>query len=142
MRFPTVSVEQVREVDRIMVEGLGIELLQMMENAGRALAHRARAMLGGDAVGRRVTVLSGSGGNGGGGMVAARRLALWGAEVTVVLGQPRQPMAAVPAHQLSILGRIGVPVLAPDADPPAADLIIDASSATASPVPPGRRYRR
>jgi NAD(P)H-hydrate repair Nnr-like enzyme with NAD(P)H-hydrate epimerase domain len=40
--LPTVSVEQMREVDRIMVEGLGIELLQMMENAGRALAHRPR----------------------------------------------------------------------------------------------------
>ncbi len=36
--FPTVSVEQMREVDRIMVEGPRIELLQMMENAGRALA--------------------------------------------------------------------------------------------------------
>lgn len=139
MSFPTVSVEQMREVDRIMVEDLGIELLQMMENAGRALAHRARAMLGGDAVGRRVTVLSGSGGNGGGGMVAARRLALWGAEVTVVLGQARQPMSAVPAHQLSILGRIGVPVLAPDADLPAADLIVDALigySLTGAPRPP------
>ncbi len=50
MSFPTVSVEQMREVDRFMVEDLGAELLQMMENAGRALAHRARAMLGGDAV--------------------------------------------------------------------------------------------
>ncbi len=72
-------------------------------------------------------------------MVAARRLALWGAEVTVVLGQPRQRMAAVPAHQLSILGRIGVPVLARDADLPAADLIVDALigySLAGAPRPP------
>ncbi len=75
---PAVSVEQMREVDRVMVEELGIELQQMMENAGRALARRARVMLGGDAAGQRVTVLAGSGGNGGGGMVAARRLSIWG----------------------------------------------------------------
>lgn len=69
--IPRLSVEQMREVDRIMVEDLGIELMQMMENAGRALADRARAMLGGDAEGRQVTVLAGPGGNGGGGMVPA-----------------------------------------------------------------------
>ncbi len=69
-----VSAAQMREVDRLMVEEAGISLLQMMENAGRALALRARAMLGGDARGRRVQVLAGRGGNGGGGLAAARRL--------------------------------------------------------------------
>jgi NAD(P)H-hydrate epimerase len=34
---PWVSVEQMREVDRIMVEELGISLVRMMENAGRGL---------------------------------------------------------------------------------------------------------
>lgn len=126
MSFPTVSAEQMREVDRMMVEDLGIQLLQMMENAGRALAHRARDMLGGEAVGRRVTVLAGSGGNGGGGLVAGRRLALWGAEVTVVLGTNDQRIDAVPALQLSILRRVGVPVLGADADLPPAELILDA----------------
>jgi NAD(P)H-hydrate epimerase len=122
---PAVSVEQMREVDRVMVEELGIELQQMMENAGRALALRARLMLGGDATGQRVTVLAGSGGNGGG-MVAARRLSIWGAEVTVILGQPHGQLAGVPAHQLSILRRMGLSVLGPESDLPPADLIIDA----------------
>ncbi len=95
MSFPTVSAEQMREVDRMMVEDLGIQLLQMMENAGRALAHRARVMLGGEAVGRRVTVLAGSGGNGGGGLVAGRRLALWGASglLAVFSGRFRRNVA-------------------------------------------------
>ncbi|WP_232806754.1 hypothetical protein [Geodermatophilus chilensis] len=70
---PAVSVEQMREVDRVMVEELGIELQQTMENAGRALDRRARVMLGGDAAAQRVTVLAGSGG-----MVGARRLSIWG----------------------------------------------------------------
>jgi len=116
----------MREVDRIMVEDLGIGLLQMMENAGRALAGRARVMLGGDAAGRRVTVLAGSGGNGGGGMVACRRLALWGADVTVVLAQPPESMAGVPAQQLAILQRLGVPVCGPEARLPGGDLLVDA----------------
>jgi NAD(P)H-hydrate epimerase len=137
--IPAVTVQQMREVDRIMVEDLGIELQQMMENAGRALAGRARAMLGGDAAGRRVTVLAGSGGNGGGGLVAGRRLALWGAEVTVVLAQPGESMAGVPAQQLAVIGRIGVPVHGPGTQLPTADLLVDALigySLTGAPRPP------
>jgi NAD(P)H-hydrate epimerase len=34
---PAVTAAQMREVDRNMVEDLGVSLLQMMENAGRAL---------------------------------------------------------------------------------------------------------
>lgn len=37
--IPTVSVAQMREVDRIMVDELHIELLQMMEAAGLCLGH-------------------------------------------------------------------------------------------------------
>jgi hypothetical protein len=32
--IPTASVEQMRELDRLMIEELHVELLQMMENAG------------------------------------------------------------------------------------------------------------
>jgi hypothetical protein len=38
----------MRQVDRLMVDKLGISLLQMMENAGRNLAVLARTLLGGD----------------------------------------------------------------------------------------------
>jgi len=106
--IPSLSVAQMREVDRLMVEEMGIELLQMMENAGRALAEQARRMLGGDVRGRRVVALAGPGGNGGGGLAAARRLAIWGAAVSVVLAQPAEAMAGAPAHQLAILDRIEV----------------------------------
>lgn len=44
----SVSVDQMREVDRLMTKEVGISLLQMMENAGRCLATQARSMLGGD----------------------------------------------------------------------------------------------
>jgi len=126
----SVSIDQMREVDRLMVEEAGISLLQMMENAGRCLATHARGMLGGDARGRQVVVLAGRGGNGGGGLAAARRLCGWGAGVTVVLAQPDEDMRGVARQQLAILEWIGIPVdQAADGTSnlfTGADLVIDA----------------
>ena len=126
----SVTVEQMREVDRLMVEEMGISLLQMMENAGRALAEQARRMLGGEVGGRRIEVLAGPGGNGGGGLAAARRLSIWGAGVFVVLGQTRDEIHGVPAQQLAALDRMQVEIHGPEKisadDGPGADLIIDA----------------
>ena len=97
---PAVSVGQMREIDRLMVEEVGITLEQMMENAGRALAELARRALR-ELAGRRITVLAGSGGNGGGALVAARRLSIWGAQVSVALATSRAHMHPVPAGALS-----------------------------------------
>src|SRR5215831_15242630 len=113
---PYLTTRQMVEVDRAMIEDFGIELLQMMENAGRNLAHLARfRFLDGNPLGRRVIVLAGSGGNGGGALVAARRLHNWGASVEVVLGQPISAMSKVPAHQLEIVRRMDISVMAASA---------------------------
>jgi NAD(P)H-hydrate epimerase len=110
---------QMIEVDRVMIEDLRIELIQMMENAGRNLAtlimdrHRPVS----------VTVLAGSGGNGGGGLVAARHLANRGVAVSVTLGRPVDQMGGVPGHQLDILKRMLVPI---SDDPRPADVVVDA----------------
>jgi NAD(P)H-hydrate epimerase len=127
---PSVTVNQMRQVDRLMTQEVGISLLQMMENAGRCLATHARQMLGGDARGRQVVVMAGRGGNGGGGVAAARRLFGWGAAVTVVLAQSRDEMHGIPREQLTIIEWIGIPVRAV-ADGitdlfTGADLVIDA----------------
>ena len=114
-----LTEEQMVEVDRVMIEDLRIDLIQMMENAGRNLANLAIARHHPE----RATVLAGSGGNGGGGLVAARHLANRGIDVTVTLTRPDGDLHGVPGHQLEILNRIGVPV----ADAPLqADLVIDA----------------
>ncbi len=120
--LPAVTAAQMAEVDRIMVEDLGIALVQMMENAGRGLA--------GFTIGRwqpqRVVVLAGPGGNGGGGMVAARHLANRGSDVEVVLSDP-VGLTAVPAHQRTILDAMGVPVHDSDALPgPLSELLVGA----------------
>ena len=70
------------EVDRLMIEKYGFELIQMMENAGRALALVAKQVfLKNDLKNKKIAVLAGTGGNGGGALVAARRLSSWGGEV-------------------------------------------------------------
>lgn len=38
VRIPLITTQQMREVDRLMTEKYGIQLLQLMENAGRNLA--------------------------------------------------------------------------------------------------------
>jgi len=127
--IPAVTGEQMAEVDRIMIRELGVDVLQLMEVAGRAVAAFARdKMLGGDARGKRVLIICGTGGNGGDGMVAARFLHGWGAIVDVWLSQRPDPNRGIAAHQLAILERMSVPVSDAAMLPtlPNADLLIDA----------------
>ena len=108
---PYLTTDQMREVDRAMIEDFKIDLIQMMENAGRNLAHLARhRFLGGDPSGKQVAVLAGTGGNGGGALVCARRLHNYGAQVSVFVTRPDQDFTPVAAHQLEILRRMLVPV--------------------------------
>ena len=125
---PWLTTEQMVEVDRAMMEDLRIELLQMMENAGRNLAHLARQrFLESNPAGKTVVVLAGTGGNGGGALVAARRLHGWGARVRVFTTKPAEDFAPVPAHQLDILHRMRIPVspAAELAGAEAPDVILD-----------------
>lgn len=109
---PAVTAAQMREIDRVMVADFGISVLQMMENAGRALAELTRMHLSGLRR-RKIVVLAGRGGNGGGGIAAARRLAIWGAEVHVVLAHPDVALTEAPARQLASLRAMSVPVHRP-----------------------------
>jgi len=123
--LPAITTTQMVEVDRLMIEVYGIQLIQMMENAGRNLAELARRILGGRVVNRTIVVLCGTGNNGGGGMVAARHLHNWGADVRVKLVGDQEDLKEIPAHQWQTLQAIG---LVSEADPALekADLILDA----------------
>ncbi len=108
---PYLTTEQMREVDQAMMQDVHIELIQMMENAGRNLAQLARVrFFDGDPRGKTVVVLAGTGGNGGGALVCARRLFNWGAQVQVFVTHPAENFTPVPAHQLDILQRMQVPI--------------------------------
>lgn len=81
--FPAVTADEMREIDRIAVGQTGPNLLQMMENAGRSLAASALERLGIDWKQSPILVLAGTGGNGGGGICAARHLANRGVNVAL-----------------------------------------------------------
>jgi NAD(P)H-hydrate epimerase len=123
--IPVLTTSQMVEVDRLMIEEYQIELIQMMENAGRNLAEQARRELGGQVAGKSIICLCGAGNNGGGGLVAARHLHNWGAEVDVTLAFEIARLKELPAHQWNILTQMGLETSV-KLDLAAADLIIDA----------------
>ncbi|HIB53937.1 MAG TPA: NAD(P)H-hydrate epimerase [Nitrospirales bacterium] len=105
MYVPTVTRTQMKELDRIAIEETGPSLYQMMENAGRSCALAALEMLGTQWKHATVMVLAGSGGNGGGGICAARHLAnrSQGIDVYLCLSTPEK-LGDVPAYQRKIFG--------------------------------------
>lgn len=125
MQIPYITTQQMVEVDRLMIEEYGIQLIQMMENAGRSLAELSRRMLGGDVRGKRIAVLCGAGNNGGGGMVAARHLHNWGAEIVLKVLSGEEKLKNVPAHQFHILEKMGI-LDWENIDLGSVDLIVDA----------------
>ena len=126
--IPALTTGQMQEVDRLMIEEYGIELIQMMENAGRNLALLAKRMLDNDIEDRPIVVLAGRGNNGGGGLVAARHLLNWGAWVQVLCSYPPEGYKGVPRHQLTILQQMGAPLAWADEgwELPPCDLVVDA----------------
>jgi NAD(P)H-hydrate epimerase len=96
------------EADRLATHVLGLGLLQMMENAGRELAELTRLALARSVMDRHVVVLAGTGNNAGGGLVAARRLAGWGADVSVAFARPIARLRPGPRAQLEPLLAAGV----------------------------------
>src|SRR2546426_9701 len=67
-----ISPAEMRVLDR-NAQYFGVSILELMENAGKAVADAARSEFA--AAGKSVLVLCGTGNNGGDGLVAARPLA-------------------------------------------------------------------
>lgn len=131
----SVTAEVMAQVDRLAVDRYGIDLLQMMEQAGSHLAEVVRIEVGGDLRGRVVVVAAGAGNNGGGGLAAARHLANRGAAVHVILARPALRATPASRHQLATLLAMGVPCCVMgydladgdlDATLAGADVIVDA----------------
>lgn len=125
-KVPSVSEDQMREIDRIAIEETGPNLFQMMENAGRNLALLSIDMLGSAWKDARILVLAGSGGNGGGGICAARHLANRSANVAVMIAEPER-MNSVTAWQYHIYSVIpGYTVSCETISDEKPDLVVDA----------------
>jgi NAD(P)H-hydrate epimerase len=121
-----VTKEQMIEVDRIAVEEIGPNLYQMMENAGRNLALIVVDLIKEKSLGKKVLIFAGTGGNGGGGICAARHLLNHGYKPIVILNN-EEKMQDIPAYQLGIFRKAGGQIIpiekVNDVNP---DIIVDA----------------
>jgi NAD(P)H-hydrate epimerase len=122
-----LSPDQMREVDRLAEAEYGITPLQLMEVAGLQTARVAREMVGARLAGRAVCILTGKGNNGGDGLVAARRLAAWGARVTAITSYPPAEAQGLSLAQVRSADAAGVACGAwQGALPSPCDLYVDA----------------
>ncbi len=129
--IPVIDTDQMKEVDRLMTDCYGISLQQMMENAGRNLAMLTKKILDDDISRKKICIAVGNGNNGGGGLVAARHLSNWGAEITILVAKPEARFKSIPARQLETVRHLPISVVFADShfdyiNWNECDLIIDA----------------
>ncbi|MCU0641407.1 MAG: NAD(P)H-hydrate epimerase [Candidatus Margulisbacteria bacterium] len=101
-----LTVKQARAFDKFAQEKLGIPALILMENAGRGVAEESARMVGGSkgyAGGLVVSIVCGTGNNGGDGFVAARHLINAGAKVKVYVVGLKAKLKNDPKLNLNIL---------------------------------------
>lgn len=119
------TAEQMRSLDQRAISEYGMPSLLLMENAGRAVAERAAARLAATG-GRRVTVLCGSGNNGGDGFVVARHLHNRGYAVECLLAAERERSKGEAKANLELAERFGLRLSGEIPERLSGDLIIDA----------------
>ena len=82
-----VTADQMHQIDQDSAK-IGLSTDVLMENAGKAVAEEVRQILG-DIDKKNILILIGPGNNGGDGLVAARHLHHWRAEVSLYLCDQR-----------------------------------------------------
>ncbi|MDP2959879.1 MAG: NAD(P)H-hydrate epimerase, partial [candidate division Zixibacteria bacterium] len=80
-----VTSEQMRKIDKITIEEIGISGLELMEKAGLGSALVAKNNWDGEVENKKVVIFCGKGNNGGDGFVVGRYLSSWGADVEFYL---------------------------------------------------------
>ena len=111
INIPTVTVDQMREVDRMMVDKIGVSILMMMENASRNIAILSRKLLGGNIKNKHIIVLCGKGNNGGDGLGAARHLINFGGTVTCILSGHKENLGGNARVQFNVLKNIDATII-------------------------------
>lgn len=105
---PSVSPGTMRDIQRSAQEEFGLDLLQLIENGGRATSRIALGMLGGHGRLQRVVILAGGGNKGATGLSAARHLTNWGFAVEVVFAEVEAEMSFAAQRQAAILREAGI----------------------------------
>ncbi len=105
------TAEEMRLLDEIAINEIGIPSLVLMENAGRGVVDELVDVMG-DVYGAVVVVLCGGGNNGGDGLVVARYLDSLGADVHVFLTCAEKAVKGDARVQLQLVKNLGVEVKA------------------------------
>ena len=100
-----VTGEKMREIDEQAVRTFKIPSVVLMENAGRAVADQAAALV---PKGKRITILAGKGGNGGDALVAARYLHNWGYQVKLFLMTSPEQLSGDPKANADMVVALGL----------------------------------
>ncbi len=121
--IPVITTNQMMEVDRIAIKETGPNLFQMMENAGRNLSQSVIGLTQ-NIDKPTIIVLAGTGGNGGGGIVAARHLLNRNYDVKIAITDESR-LKEIPKVQLVTYKNAGGIVLE-NIEDIEADIIVDA----------------
>ena len=103
-----LTIAQMQKAERDCAQ-FGLNLAQLMENAGLAVANHMRSVLG-DLRHQTIAVLAGPGNNGGDGLVVARHLFDSGARPEVLLLAAKDDAKGDAAINLAVALRMGIPV--------------------------------
>ncbi len=101
---PVLTAEAMAELDRQMIEELGMPAAVLMENAARGVVQSLRRRW----PTARVSVVAGPGNNGADGLATARLLASDEGPVRVLLARPGGRLAGEVARQLAVVLALGI----------------------------------
>lgn len=127
--LPTLSSQQVRELDRLAAEHFGVPVDWLMEAAGWRAAYMCDFP---------TVVVCGTGNNGGDGLAAARHLHRWGRLASVACIDPSK-FTGVAAAELAALERLGVEI-STDLRLDGAQIVLDAIFGTGLSRPPREKF--
>lgn len=99
-----LTAEQMREVDRVAVEEINLQVIQMMEIAAFQMARLMRQVFDG-LNNKRILVVAGKGNNGGDAIACTRYLYNWGAVSTIVVPPDLNQNAN---HHLELAKQVGI----------------------------------
>lgn len=113
-----VSAEEMRSLDAYTIQTLGVDGGLLMESAGRAVAEEVIAVLSDAGLGKdgRVSILCGTGNNGGDGYVTARHLHMAGYAVRILATKPTADLKGDAAANFKRAHKLGLdPFVVPSA---------------------------
>ena len=111
--YPVVTADEMRLLDRLTIEDAGIPGMVLMENAAREVTQAVQELYDGQSP---VTVIAGTGNNGGDGLAVARQLTVAGVETLVVLVGGRELVSGDALTQLDIVDTLGIDIIEVDED--------------------------